>query len=86
MPEPPPSPPPSPLTGLGPLLPGVSDIDQLAKMVATLGSIHLEQWPEAAKLPDWDKIMFGEQPSTPLAQLLPDASPEALTLLSKLIR
>jgi cell cycle related kinase len=71
--------------GLCPLIPGQSDIDQLARMQQTLGSIRLQQWPEAEQLPDWHKISFGPNPGQPLAQLLPDAPAAALDLLGKMI-
>jgi serine/threonine protein kinase len=71
--------------GLSPFIPGQSDIDQLARMQQTLGSITLQQWPEAEQLPDWHKISFGPNPGQPLAQLLPDAPAAALDLLAKMI-
>lgn len=71
---------------MGPLLPGESDIDQLAKMTSALGSIDTDAWPEVTTLPDWGKIMFSARPPTPLEALLPDAPSDALILLSKLIR
>ncbi|KAF6254757.1 kinase-like domain-containing protein [Scenedesmus sp. NREL 46B-D3] len=73
------------LLGLSPLIPGQSDIDQLARMQQTLGSITLQQWPEAGQLPDWHKISFGPNPGHPLAQLLPDAPAPALDLLAEMI-
>jgi cell cycle related kinase len=73
------------LLGLSPFIPGQSDIDQLARMQQTLGSITLQQWPEAGQLPDWHKISFGPNAGQPLAQLLPDAPAAALDLLGKMI-
>eukprot|EP00775_Hariotina_reticulata_P002433 gene2433-2737_t len=71
--------------GLCPLLPGQSDIDQLALMQQVLGSITLQDWPEASQLPDWHKISFGFSPPQPLSQLLPDAPEAALDLLQQLL-
>jgi cell cycle related kinase len=71
--------------GLCPFIPGQSDIDQLARMQQTLGSITLQQWPEAEQLPDWHKISFGPNPGQALAQLLPDAPAAALDLLGRMI-
>jgi serine/threonine protein kinase len=71
--------------GLCPLLPGQSDIDQLALMQQVLGSITLQDWPEACQLPDWHKISFGFSPTQPLCQLLPDAPEAALDLLQQLL-
>jgi cell cycle related kinase len=71
--------------GLAPFITGQSDIDQLARMQQTLGSITLQQWPEAEQLPDWHKISFGANPGQPLKQLLPDAPAPALDLLARMI-
>ncbi|KAF8072824.1 CDKF-1 [Scenedesmus sp. PABB004] len=71
--------------GLAPLLPGVSDIDQLSRMQQALGSISPADWPGAAALPDWHKISFAPCPGRPLAALLPDAPPDALALLAALV-
>lgn len=46
------------LLGHGPLIPGVSDIDQLARVIRLLGSVDRAAWPEAEKLPDFHKIRF----------------------------
>jgi hypothetical protein len=72
--------------GLIPLLPGISDIDQLARMQSTLGSITLEDWPEAEQLPDWHKIAFAPCQPTPWQQLLPCAPQGALELVAQLLR
>jgi cell cycle related kinase len=74
------------LLGLGPLVAGCTDVDQLARLVQQMGSIDLEQWPEAAQLPDWGKIEFGQSEGVPLGQQLPDAPADALALLGELLR
>lgn len=45
--------------GLGPLFAGDTDLDQLGRVVAVLGSIDVQEWPEVTALPD-----FGKVPST----------------------
>lgn len=74
------------ILGLSPFIPGQSDIDQLARMQQTLGSIDLQEWPEAEQLPDWHKVMFGQSPGIGLDVLLPDASAAALDLLQGMLR
>jgi len=73
------------LLGLTPFIPGQSDIDQLARMQHTLGSITPQDWPAVEQLPDWHKISFAHSAGQPLAVLLPDAPPAALDLLQQLI-
>eukprot|EP00879_Flechtneria_rotunda_P023253 GHRR01024595.1.p1 GENE.GHRR01024595.1~~GHRR01024595.1.p1 ORF type:complete len:190 (-),score=83.96 GHRR01024595.1:595-1164(-) len=73
------------LLGLAPLIPGQSDIDQLARMQQTLGTITLQDWPEVEQLPDWHKIRFGANAGIPLQQLLPNAPAAAVDLLGRMI-
>lgn len=73
------------ILGLSPLIPGRSDIDQLARMQQTLGSITVQDWPEVEQLPDWHKIRFGHSPGQQLSTLLPDAPAAALDLLQGMI-
>jgi cell cycle related kinase len=74
------------MLGLSPLIPGQSDIDQLARMQHLLGSITLQDWPGAEQLPDWHKVSFELSQAQDLAALLPDAPPAALDLLRALLR
>lgn len=73
------------LLGLSPLVAGGSDLQQLAILQQRLGSISLQDWPEAAQLPDWHKVMFNPCAGQPLSQLLPDAPPALLELLAAMI-
>jgi len=68
--------------GLGPLVPGATDIEQLVRLGATLGSVDEASWPEVAALPDWGKLLLPTHAGVPLGQLLPDAPPAALELLA----
>jgi len=81
-----PNPQPHP-TGLGPLVPGSSDISQLALLHAYLGAISPAQWPGVAALPDWGKVRFEQEGAgVGAAALLPDAPDDALDLLRQLLR
>jgi cell cycle related kinase len=73
------------LLGLTPLIPGQSDIDQLARMQHVLGSITPQAWPAVVHLPDWHKVSFGHCEGQELSALLPDAPPAALDLLQLLL-
>ncbi len=49
--------------GLGPLFAGDTDLDQLGRVVAVLGSIDVQDWPEVTALPDFGKVPSGFNPS-----------------------
>ncbi|KAL7751596.1 DNA polymerase epsilon catalytic subunit [Sorochytrium milnesiophthora] len=69
-----------------PLFPGQNDIDQLFLVLSSLGTPTVESWPVAmASLPDYNKIVFPPMDGKPLQQLVPDANPLAIGLLSQLI-
>ena len=71
---------------LSPLLAGASDIDQMFRVVALLGSPTSQRWPAATSLPDHGKLQLPECEPTPLGTLMPHAPDEALTLLDRLLR
>jgi serine/threonine protein kinase len=74
------------LLGGAPLLPGQSDVDQLAKVHVLLGP---PDWREArwlAELPDYGKVDFSGARCAPLQEALPDAPPHCLPLLAALLR
>uniref|UniRef100_F7GL90 Cyclin-dependent kinase 20 n=1 Tax=Callithrix jacchus TaxID=9483 RepID=F7GL90_CALJA len=68
-----------------PLFPGENNIEQLCCVLHILGTPSPQVWPELAKLPDYNKISFKEQAPVPLEEVLPDASPQALDLLSQFL-
>ncbi|XP_035156422.1 cyclin-dependent kinase 20 isoform X5 [Callithrix jacchus] len=68
-----------------PLFPGENDIEQLCCVLRILGTPSPQVWPELAELPDYNKISFKEQAPVPLEEVLPDASPQALDLLSQFL-
>lgn len=72
-----------------PLLPGTSDIEQLARVLAVRGTPVLSgpsAWPEVASLPDYSKINFTPTPAPPLASLVPRACSDALELLDSILQ
>ncbi|XP_059118717.1 cyclin-dependent kinase 20 isoform X2 [Peromyscus eremicus] len=68
-----------------PLFPGENDIEQLCCVLRILGTPSPRVWPEITELPDYNKISFKEQAPMPLEEVLPDASPQALDLLSQFL-
>mmetsp|Transcript_37171 Transcript_37171/g.71278 ORF Transcript_37171/g.71278 Transcript_37171/m.71278 type:complete len:330 (-) Transcript_37171:66-1055(-) len=73
------------LLGGCPLLPGEHDIDQLFCVIKMFGNPSEDTWPQLRTLPDYPKISFPEMPGIPLSEMLPDASPRAIALLTKLL-
>lgn len=73
------------LTGK-PLFPGITDIDQLSRIVRVLGAPNENMWPGVSSLPDFDKISFSdERDPLSLRNLLPQTSPSALKFLEKFL-
>ncbi|XP_064632586.1 cyclin-dependent kinase 20-like [Lineus longissimus] len=68
-----------------PLFPGESDIEQLSSVLRVLGTPNERIWPGLSELPDYNKIMFSENPPIPFEEILPDASPIALDLLKQFL-
>jgi cyclin-dependent kinase 7 len=67
-----------------PYFPGESDLDQLGKIFAALGTPTVEQWPGMKSLPGY--VEFEEFPATPFRILFSAASNEAIDLLSKFLQ
>jgi serine/threonine protein kinase len=74
------------LLNLKPLFPGDNDIDQLNRVIRTLGTADESTWPGISGLPDYEKIIFAPCEKKPWASLLPGASKGAVELLDELIR
>eukprot|EP00697_Spironema_sp_BW2_P016460 gnl/Spiro4/770_TR419_c0_g1_i1.p1 gnl/Spiro4/770_TR419_c0_g1~~gnl/Spiro4/770_TR419_c0_g1_i1.p1 ORF type:complete len:318 (-),score=24.54 gnl/Spiro4/770_TR419_c0_g1_i1:44-997(-) len=68
-----------------PLFPGENDIDQLFQVLRVMGTPTEAMWPGLTQLPDYNKIFFDPMPGIPLAEILPNASPEAIALLEKIL-
>ncbi|XP_028030481.1 serine/threonine-protein kinase MAK [Bombyx mandarina] len=69
-----------------PLFPGNSEIDQLHKICATLGTPDRDEWPEGYSLAEALRFRFPISAGVPLARVVPSASPPALALLAALLR
>jgi protein kinase len=70
---------------LRPLFPGASEVDQLYKLCAVLGSPPLDSWTEGARLAAAMRFAFPACPPTPLGLLLPGAGEDALSLMKGLL-
>lgn len=66
---------------LRPLFPGSSEADEIYKICSVLGSPSRQSWPEGMKLATKMNFRFPQFSRTPLAQLIPQASPEAIKLM-----
>ena len=71
---------------LRPLWPGTSEMDQLYKICATLGSPSASEWPDGQKLASKMNFVFPKFTQTSLSTLIPNASPEAIDLLEKIFQ
>jgi serine/threonine protein kinase len=69
-----------------PLFQGNSELDQMYKICSVLGSPTKESWPDGYKLAS--KIGFNFPTFNPvsLSSMIPNASPEAINLLSEMLR
>lgn len=74
------------LFALGALFPGTSEADQMYKICSVLGTPTVETWPEGLKLAAQMGFRYPPFVSTPLGQILPNASCEALALLTDLLQ
>ncbi|KAH7422838.1 hypothetical protein KP509_12G028200 [Ceratopteris richardii] len=66
-----------------PFLQGSSDIDQLGKIFAALGTPKESQWPDMTCLPDYVEFQYCPAPS--LRSLFPMATDDALDLISRML-
>ncbi|GBP15832.1 hypothetical protein EVAR_94004_1 [Eumeta japonica] len=69
-----------------PLFPGNSEIDQLYKICAVLGTPAKEEWPEGYVLAEALRFRFPTCPHVPLERVVPSASRPALVLLAALLQ
>jgi protein kinase/renal tumor antigen len=72
------------LYALTPLFPGESEIDQLYKICCVLGKPDWTTFPEAKSISRIMSISHTEFPQTRIADLLPNAAPEAIDLINRL--
>ncbi|KAJ7377270.1 hypothetical protein OS493_030081 [Desmophyllum pertusum] len=66
---------------LRPLFPGSSEVDEIFKICYVLGTPSKEDWPEGHKLATAMNFKFMQVMPTPLKDLIPNASPEAVQLM-----
>jgi len=65
-----------------PLFPGSSEPDEIYKICSVLGTPTTKTWPEGLKLASTINFKFPRFVATPLSQLIPNASKEAIQLIS----
>jgi cyclin-dependent kinase len=69
-----------------PLFAGLSEIDQLARIMRVKGTPRLDEWPALATLPDFGKLELGEMVPCALEDALPDVTPGCVDLIEQLSR
>ncbi|KAK9805401.1 hypothetical protein WJX73_001324 [Symbiochloris irregularis] len=72
------------LFSLRPLFPGASEVDELYKICAVMGCPTRSTWPEGLQLAHAMGFTFPAFPPVSLAQLMPNAGPEALDLIASM--
>mmetsp|Transcript_33356 Transcript_33356/g.56179 ORF Transcript_33356/g.56179 Transcript_33356/m.56179 type:complete len:500 (-) Transcript_33356:1037-2536(-) len=70
---------------LRPLFPGSSEADELYKICSVLGPPTSSTWPDGIKLANSMNFRFPQFVSTPLSALIPNASPEAIQLMTDML-
>lgn len=74
------------LLNLEPIFPGISDIDQISRIIGVLGNITEETFPGCSNLPDYNKIFFNKvEKPTGLEACLPDRSASEVGIIKQLI-
>ena len=68
-----------------PLFPGENDIDQLGIVIRNLGTPSEQSWPGLSLLPDYSKITFPDCQGVSYRDMIPEAEPSAVNLLSKFV-
>ena len=71
---------------LKPLFPGSSEADEIYKICSVLGSPTAKSWPEGMRLASAMNFKFPQFVPTNLSTLIPQASPEAVKLISDLLQ
>ncbi|XP_066953829.1 serine/threonine-protein kinase MAK isoform X2 [Macrobrachium rosenbergii] len=69
-----------------PLFPGSSEIDQIFKICSVIGTPDKRDWPEAYSLAQQMNFKFPQFSPTPLTTLIPNASADAIQLMSEMMR
>jgi protein kinase len=71
---------------LKPLFQGSSETDQLFKICSVLGTLTTASWPDGPKLAARLGIRLPQVAPTPLAGIIPGASPEGIDLMMEMLR
>ncbi|CDW77289.1 protein kinase [Stylonychia lemnae] len=71
---------------LRPIWPGNSEMDQLYKICAVLGSPSQGEWPDGYKLATQINFSFPKFAQTSLSSLIPNANPDAIDLMQKIFQ
>eukprot|EP00252_Welwitschia_mirabilis_P004420 TRINITY_DN14773_c0_g1_i3.p1 TRINITY_DN14773_c0_g1~~TRINITY_DN14773_c0_g1_i3.p1 ORF type:complete len:439 (+),score=76.46 TRINITY_DN14773_c0_g1_i3:68-1384(+) len=69
---------------LQPLFPGESELDEVHKICGVLGTPNYDTWPEGLHLAAMRNFNFPEFLPANLSALIPNASPEAIDLITRL--
>lgn len=69
-----------------PIFPGNSESDQIYKICSVLGSPNTQNWPDVQHLLNRSGLRLPNSSPIPLSKLIPNASSEALNLISDLLR
>eukprot|EP01038_Epipyxis_sp_PR26KG_P012073 gene12073-16156_t len=70
---------------LRPLFPGSSEADEIYKICSIMGSPTTRNWPEGLRLAAQMQFRFPQFVPTPLSQIVPNASQEAIQLMQDLM-
>jgi serine/threonine protein kinase len=69
-----------------PLFPGDSEIDELYKIFAIMGTPNEQTWPGVTDFPDYSEATFPRWPAKNLADLVPGLEPEGIDLLCQMLQ
>ncbi|KAL7648356.1 UNVERIFIED_CONTAM: hypothetical protein RMT77_000262 [Armadillidium vulgare] len=69
-----------------PIFPGTSEIDQIFKICSVLGTPDKREWSEGYALAQAMNFKFPQFSPTPLSTLIPNASQEALDLMTDMLK
>jgi len=71
---------------LGPLFNGSTEMDQIYKICSVLGTPSMSTWSEGHRLASQMGFNFPQFSPVPLSSLIPNASPEAIQLISEMLK
>mmetsp|Transcript_10439 Transcript_10439/g.28818 ORF Transcript_10439/g.28818 Transcript_10439/m.28818 type:complete len:562 (+) Transcript_10439:42-1727(+) len=71
---------------LRPLFPGTSEADEIYKICSVLGTPTANSWKQGLALAQNMNFKFPQFVATPLSQIVPSASPEAIDLMTEMMR